>query len=187
LKKFIRIPYEEESRFSYDELNSRLENIIAEQKELALYKLEGSPLYLLEKDEKEPDQYTLKYHHSYKKDMCDTTIRFYIEKGLERSRVKGFFCKPAGIWAVFWGVIGSVFIDFLIITYCLLFTANFDLGNALMISFAAMVVRGYVCLSVLQFNRRRLEEVKLKMADILGVEIENSENIEGKEDNNERN
>lgn len=187
MKKFIRIPYEEESSFSYDELKSRLDNIMEEQAELALYKLEGSPLYLLEKDEKEPDQYNLKYHHSYKKDMCDTCIRFYIEKGLERSRVKGFFCKPAGSWAVFWGIIGSLFIDFLIITYCLLFTANFDLGNALMISFAAMVVRGYVCLSVLQFNRRRLEEIKLKMADILGVEIEKDETYEGKEEENERN
>lgn len=187
MKKFIRIPYEEESCFSYDELKNRLDAIIAEQGELALYKLKGSPLYLLEKEKNEEDQYAVNYHHSYKKDMCDTCVRFYIEKGLERSRVKGFFCKPKSSWAVFWGIIGSLFIDFLIITYCLLFTANFDLGNALMISFAAMVVRGYVCLSILQFNRRRIEEVRLKLKDMLGIVSEESDNPTGKEEVNERN
>ena len=104
--------------------------------------------------------------------MCDTCVRFYIEKGLEKCTAKGFICKPAGSWAVFWGIIATLFIDFLIITYCLLFTANFDLTNALMISFCAIIVRGYICMSVMQFNRRRLEDIKLKMMDILGVEPE---------------
>ncbi len=181
MKKFIRIPYEEESTFSPDELKARLDGILAEQKELSLYKLKGSPLFLLE-EEKEEGQYALKYHHAYKKDMCDTCVRFYIEKGLERSRVKGFICKPAGSWAVFWGIIATLLIDFMIITYCLLFTANFDMLKALMISGCAIAVRAYVCMSVVQFNRQRLEDVKNKMADILGIE-NNSE--EGNE--NERN
>jgi len=119
--------------------------------------------------------------------MCDTCVRFYIEKGLERSRVKGFFCKPKSSWAVFWGIIGSLFIDFLIISYCLLFTANFDLGNAMMISFAAMVVRGYICLSILRFNSRRLEEVKLKLAEMVGVKTDEDENSEKEEETHERN
>ncbi len=177
MKKFIRIPYEEESVYTSSELMEKLENILSEQRELSLYKLKGSPLYLLEK-EKEEGQFTLKYHHSYKKDMCDTCVRFYIEKGLERCRVKGFVCKPAGSWAVFWGVIATLLIDFLIITYCLLFTANFDLSKALMISGCAALVRGYVCMSVVQFNSRRLEEIKKKMADILGIETEEEEQNE---------
>lgn len=177
MKKFIRIPYEEESIYTNAELKERLENILSEQKELALYKLQGSPLFLLDK-EKEEGQYALKYHHSYKKDMCDTCVRFYIEKGLERSRVKGFICKPIGSWAVFWGVIATLLIDFIIITYCLLFTADFDLLKALMISGFAILVRGYVCMSVVQFNSRRLEEVKKKMADILGIETQEEEQNE---------
>lgn len=187
MKKFIRIPYDEESSFSYSELKERLNGILAEQAELSLYKLKGSPLYLLEEEKNETDQYTLTYHHSYKKDMCDTCVRFYIEKGLERSRIKGFFCKPKSSWAVFWGVIGSLFIDFLIISYCLLFTANFDLTNALMISFTAMIVRAYICLSVLRFNTRRLEEVKLKLAEIAGVKTNESENSGNEDDTHERN
>lgn len=168
MKKFIRIPYEQDSGYSYEELNANIGRIIKEQNELSLYKLKGSPLYLLEK-EKEEGQFCLKYHHSYKKDMCDTCVRFYIEKGLEKCTVKGFICKPAGSWAVFWGIIATLFIDFLIITYCLLFTANFDMTKALMISGVATVVRAYICMSVMQFNRFRLEEIKQKMAEITGT------------------
>ncbi len=169
MKKFIRIPYEEESTMTYSELTEKFNGIMEEQKELTLYKLKGTPLFLLER-EKEEDSYVLKYHHAYKKDMCDTCVRFYIEKGLELCRVKGFICKPAGSWAVFWGVIATVLIDFLIITFCLLFTANFNLTQALMISLCAIGVRAYVCMSVVQFNRQRLEDVKNKMCGILGAE-----------------
>ena len=41
--------------------------------------------------------------------------------------------------------------------------------------------------NMLKYNPRLLEEIKLKMADILGIEIEKDENSEGKEENNERN
>ena len=51
MKKFIRIPYEQESAFSADELKKRLGMTIEKQKELSLYKLKGAPLFLLsEKD-----------------------------------------------------------------------------------------------------------------------------------------
>ena len=183
MKNFMRIPYEQDSSLSDKELTARIVGILKEQSELALYKLKGSPLYLLEK-EKEEGQYCLKYHHSYKKDMCDTCVRFYIEKGLEKCTAKGFICKPAGSWAVFWGVIATLFIDFLIITYCILFTADFDIGKALLISLLADAVRAYICMSIMQFNRRRLEEIKLKMSEILGAPTE--ENTERNEEN-ERN
>lgn len=171
MKKFIRIPYEEESTLTSAELTEKLEAIMEEQKELVLYKLKGTPLFLLEK-EKDEDSYALNYHHAYKKDMCDTCVRFYIEKGLERCRVKGFICKPKGSWAVFWGIIATLIIDFLIITYCILFTADFNLLRGIMVSMFASVVRAYVCMSVVQFNRQRLETVKEKMNEILGIEKE---------------
>lgn len=180
MKKFMRIPYEQDSTYSGEQLQANIDELIKEQNELSLYKLKGSPLYLISK-EKEEGQYRLEYHHSYKKDMCDTCVRFYIEKGLEKCTAKGFICKPTGSWAVFWGVIATLFIDFLIITYCLLFTANFDMTKALMISAVATIIRAYVCMSVMQFNRRRLEEIKLKMMEILGVEPE--EETERNEEN----
>lgn len=164
MKKFIRIPYEQESAFSADELKKRLDMAIEKQKELSLYKLKGAPLFLLsEKD----GEYTLNYHHSYKKDMCDTCLRFYIEKGLERASAKGFFCKPRGVWATFWGVIATLLIDFLIISYCLLFTVDFSLSNALMISFTASIVRAYLCISMVRFTDKRVKDIRLEMNRLL--------------------
>ena len=39
MKKFMRIPYEQDSSFSYEELAARVDGIIKEQGELALYEL----------------------------------------------------------------------------------------------------------------------------------------------------
>ncbi len=174
MKKFIRIPYEEESTLTSAQLTEKLNAVMEEQKKLTLYKLKGTPLFLLEK-EKEEDTYALDYHHAYKKDMCDTCLRFYIEKGLEKCRVKGFICKPVGLWALFWSVIATVLIDFLVITYCILFTADFNLLQALMISLCAMGVRAYICMSLVQFNRQRLDDIKNKMCEILEIEKEEEE------------
>lgn len=164
MRKFIRIPFEQDSAYSADELKKRLDEEMERQKELTLYKLKGTPLFLL--SEKDGD-YTLNYHHCYKKDMCDTCLRFYIEKGLERASVKGYFCKPRGVWGTFWGIIATLLIDFLIITYCILFTANFDLTNALMISFTVSIVRAYLCLSAVRFGEKRVKDIKLEMNRLL--------------------
>ena len=97
---------------------------------------------------------------------------------------KGLYLQTYRLMGGFLGRYRNPFIDFLIITYCLLFTADFDMSKALMISFVATIVRAYICMSVMQFNRRRLEEIKLKMMEILGVEPE--EETERNEEN-ERN
>ncbi len=165
MKKFIRVPYEEESRFSYEETKKRLASALAEQKKLQLYKLKGAALFLL--SEKENDEYTLSYYHSYKTDFCDTCLRFYLEKGLERCNVKGFFCKPRAVWGFFWGTVATLLIDFLVITYCILFTADFDLTNALLISGTAVLLRAYICLSLVQFDKRRLKAVKEEMLRLI--------------------
>ncbi len=181
MKKFIRVPYEEDSRFSYEELKGRLDQMLQKQKDLALYKLKGSALFLLSADGE--DEYTLRYYHSYKKDFCDTCLRFYLVKGLERSGVKGFFCKPKAIWAFFWGVIATLMIDFCVITYCILFTADFNLTSALMISGTAVLVRAYLCLSLVQFNSERMRALKKEMLRLLRETEEPEEKGEENEGN----
>lgn len=157
-KKFIKMAFEEESIMSGDELTEKLDGIIEEQKNMQLYKLKNTPVFLWEK--KAESEYSLKFYHSYKTDMCDTALTVMVEKGLERSTLKGFFHKPKGIWAVFFGVIGSLFIDFLILSYCLLFVADFNLMNGLMISALATMVRIYVCVSLLELDRDRMKKIK---------------------------
>lgn len=184
MKKFIRIPYEEESRFSLDALRAKLDRTIEAQKKLSLYKLKGEPLFLLLK---KGEDYTLRYYHSYKKDFCDTCLCFSLVKGLERSGVKGHFRKPFGSWAFFWGVIVTLLIDFCVITYCFLFTAGFDLNTALMISGTALLVRAYVCMSLVQFNAERVKMLKTEMLRLLREEETEAEPQSKKEgDENER-
>lgn len=172
-KKFVRTPIEEESLLSYEELTGKLNKIIEKQKELKLHKLEGAPLFLWKKEGE--SEYSMKYYHSYKKDMCDTMLAIRVEKGLERSGVYGYICKPAGIWGVFWGIIATLLLDFLILSYCLLFVAGFDLTNGLMVSAAAIIVRAYICLSLLELTKDRTANVKGELLRILHEKEEKDE------------
>lgn len=175
-KKFVRTPIEEESPLSYEELTGKLDKIIEKQGELKLHKLEGAPLFLWKKEGE--SEYSLKYYHSYKKDMCDTMLAIRVEKGLERSGVYGYICKPAGIWGVFWGIIATLFIDFLVLSYCLLFVAGFDLTNGLMISAAAIIVRAYICFSLLEITKDRTAKIKGELLRILQEKEEQEQQIQ---------
>ncbi len=172
-KKFVRTPIEEESALSYEELTGKLDKIIEKQAELKLHKLEGAPLFLWKKEGE--SEYSLKYYHSYKKDMCDTMLAIRVEKELERSGVYGYICKPAGIWGVFWGIIATLFIDFLVLSYCLLFVAGFDLTNGLMVSAAAIIVRAYICFSLLEISKDRMARIKGELLRILHEKEEKDE------------
>lgn len=175
-KKFVRTPIEEESLLSYEELTGKLNKTIEKQKELKLHKLEGAPLFLWKKEGE--SEYSMKYYHSYKKDMCDTMLAIRVEKGLERSGVYGYICKPAGIWGVFWGIIATLLLDFLILSYCLLFVAGFDLTNGLMVSAAAIIVRAYICFSLLEISKDRMSRIKGELLRILHEKEEKDEQEE---------
>lgn len=182
-KKFVRTPIEEESALSYEELTGKLDKIIEKQGELKLHKLEGAPLFLWKKEGE--SEYSLKYYHSYKKDMCDTMLAIRAEKGLERSGVYGYICKPAGIWGVFWGIIATLFIDFLVLSYCLLFVAGFDLTNGLMVSAAAIIVRAYICFSLLEISKDRMARIKGELLRILHEKEDKDEQDKQKEQESE--
>lgn len=176
-KKFIKMAFEEESLMSGDELTEKLDNIIEEQKNMQLYKLKNAPVFLWEK--KGEKEYYLKYYHSYKTDMCDTALNVTVEKGLERCCLKGFFCKPKGIWAVFFGIIASLFIDFLVLSFCFLFVADFSLTNGLMISAVATIVRAYICIALLELDKDRMKKIKEYVLPLIREKAEKEKENEG--------
>lgn len=176
-KKFIKMAFEEESVMSEGKLTEKLDNIIEEQKKLQLYKLKNAPVFLWEK--KGEGEYYLKYYHSYKTDMCDTALSVAVEKGLERCTLKGFFCKPKGIWAVFFGIIASLFIDFLVLSFCLLFVAGFNLTDGLMISAVAVIVRAYICIALLELDKERMKKIKEYILPLIREKAEKEKKNEG--------
>ena len=164
-RKFVRMRVEEESVMSRDELNKKLDGIIEAQYRKNLKKLKGSPLCLWQ--HAGDNCYRLRYYHSYREDMCDTMMTVDVEKGMERCSIHGFIHKPPAIWACFWGVIASVFIDFLVITWCLLFTENFDLVNGFMISGAICLVRAYICVALIELNREKVKILREELRRVI--------------------
>lgn len=179
-KKFIKMPVEEESTYSYDELKEKLDGIIESQADMQLYKQKGKPIFLWSKRKNE-DEYELKYYHSYKTDMCDNMLVIGIKRGLERSNVTGFVCKPRGIWATFWGIVASPIIDFLILSYCFLFVAGFNLMDGLAVSAAALIVRAYLCFSLLEINRDRANKLKEELLNVIRKPYGDDEDTETEE------
>lgn len=169
-KKFIKTPIEEDSLLTNEALTARLDGIVERQKTMKLYKLKGSPLFLWSKNRE--DEYSLRYYHSYKTDMCDTMMTIHVTKGMEHCRTEGFIHKPAGIWGTFWGVVASLFIDFIVLSYCLLFVAGFNLYNGLAVSAAAIVVRIFICLSLLEINRDRMKLLKTELLRVINTNEE---------------
>ena len=164
-KKFVKMRVEEECAMSRDELVRKLDGIIDTQYRRDLNKLRGSELCLWSKADE--DCYRLKFYHSYREDMCDTMMTIDIEKGMERCSIHGFIHKPAAIWACFWGVIASVLIDFLVISWLVLFGENFSLDGALMISGAACLVRVYICMALLELNREKVRLIREEMYSVI--------------------
>lgn len=164
-RKFIKMRVEEESTLSRDELTAKLDTLIDAQFRRNLNKLKGSPLLLWQHAGE--DCYKLKYYHSYREDMCDTMMTVDIEKGMERCSVHGFIHKPPAIWACFWGVIASVFIDFLILSWLVLFGENFDLSHGLMISGAVCLVRVYICTALIELDREKVRILREELYRVI--------------------
>jgi hypothetical protein len=164
-RKFIKMRVEEESVMSREALDKKLDGIIDAQYRKNLRKLKGSPLCLWQHAGE--GRYKLRYYHSYREDMCDTMMTVDVEKGMERCSVHGFVHKPPAIWACFWGVIASVFIDFLVISWLLLFSENFDLINGLMVSGAVCLVRIYICVALLELNREKVRILREELYRVI--------------------
>ena len=156
---------EEECAMSRDELVEKLDGIIDTQYRRNLSKLRGNELCLWSKASE--DSYRLRFYHSYREDMCDTMMTIDIEKGMERCSIHGFIHKPAAIWACFWGVIASVLIDFIVLSWMLLFSENFSLEGGLMVSGAICLVRVYICMALLELNREKVRLIREELYSVI--------------------
>ncbi len=154
---------------SRDALTEKLDTLIETQYRRNLNKLKGASLCLWQRAG--TDRYRLRYYHSYRTDMCDTMMTVDIEKGMERCSVHGSVHKPASIWVMFWGVIASVLIDFIIISWLVLFGEGFsverDLLNALMISGAVCLVRAYICTALIELDRAKVRILREELLRVI--------------------
>lgn len=182
-RKFIKMAVEEESTLSKDKLTKKLDGIIDTQYRRNLKKLKGSPLLLWSKVD--DSRYRLKYYHSWKEDMCDTVMTVDIEKGMERCSLHGFIHKPAAIWACFAGVIASVIIDFIVISWLLLFTADFDLTQGLMFSGAVCLVRAYICVALVELSRDKVKILREELNRVIHDDQSGDDDTDGGNDGND--
>ena len=60
-----------------------------------------------------------------------------------------------------------MFIDFLVLSWLLLFTESFDLSNGLMVSGAICLVRVYVCLALLELDRNKVKILREELYRVI--------------------
>lgn len=156
MKKIVKVPVAYDSELSKEELEKKLKNTIEEQ---------ALPENLPEKSRqyfywhRNEDIYELKFYHSFRSDMCDTAFTGRIEKGLSGSRLEGEIKKPAGVWAVFWSIIGAVLLITAVFLISVLLSAEPELGLIPIFMFVVFVPVAFVEVSLLMFDEKRLRTI----------------------------
>ena len=178
MKRAIRVPVTFESRLTTEELTQKID----EEMSSDIWRqsdLKGRQIYMWRRD---GDNVELKYCHSYLSDMCDTMFQGTLNKGLQGSQLDGFIKKPAGVWAIFWVIIGIA----AIVTGGLLFAVGFseepELGLLLIFPLILLVV-AFIEASLLRFDKSRLAEINRYLreltsaenTDVLGEDLESDE------------
>ena len=178
MKRAIRVPVTFESRLSAEELGQKIDGEISSD----IWResnLKGRQIYLWRR---EGDSVELKYFHSYRSDMCDTMFQGVMNKGLQGSQLDGFIKKPAGVWAIFWVIIGIA----LAVTVALLFAVGFseehEIGLLLIFPLILLVV-AFIEVSLLRFEKSRLANINKYLreftsaenTDVLGEDLDSDE------------
>ena len=178
MKRAIKVPVTFESRLSAEELTQKIDKEASSD----IWResdLKGRQIYLWRR---EGDNVELKYFHSYRSDMCDTMFQGTLNKGLQGSQLDGSIKKPAGVWAIFWVIIGIAFA----VTAALLFAVGFseepELGLLLIFPLILVVV-AFIEASLLRFDKNRLavinkylrEFTSAENTDVLGEDLESDE------------
>ena len=178
MKRAIRIPVTFESRLSTEELGQKIDDEIHSD----IWResdLKGRQIYIWRR---EGDSVELKYFHSYRSDMCDTMFQGVMNKGLQGSQLDGSIKKPAGVWAIFWVIIGIA----LAVTAALLFAVGFseehEIGLLLIFPLILLVV-AFIEASLLRFEKSRLANINKYLreftsaenTDVLGEDLDSDE------------
>lgn len=175
-RKTAKIPVEFFSGMSKAQLLERLDEKLNEQKGEQLYKQKGKPVFVWGRS---GDEITLQYYRNYRKDMCDTAFRGVFKEEPTGCNLEGCYCKPKGIWVIFWLLAAVFLIIFTAAPIILAQSPDIPLYYALpAMTFIAVAV--YILVSLLKFDKKQLkimndclrEFTEAKNADILGEELE---------------
>lgn len=156
MKKVVKVPAAYETELSKEELEEKLGGRIEEQ---------ALPENLPEKSRqyfywrKKEELYELKFYHSFRSDMCDTAFVGKIEKGLSGSRLEGEFVKPAGVWAVFWIIIGAALLITAVFVLSMFMSEEPELGMIPIFLLVVYVPAAFVEANLLMFDSKRLKTV----------------------------
>lgn len=179
MKKIARIAADFESPLSESELKEKIAKTIEEQ-ELEENHPERSRQYFFW--ESGNGEYRLRFFHSYKNDMCDTAFYGIINKGLNGCRLEGFFKKPAGVWGVFWTIIGVACAIALAFFLSVFLSEEPELGM-IPIFLTVLVPVAFIEVNLLMFDKKRIKTINdylreftaAKNTDVLGEELEEEE------------
>lgn len=179
MKKIAKIPAEFESPLSEKELKEKISTAIAEQQLEDNLPEKGRQYFFWEEKQGE---YRLRFYHSYKNDMCDTAYHGIINKGLEGSCLEGFFKKPAGIWGVFWTIIGIAIVIAAAFFISIFLSEEPELGM-IPIFLTVLVPVAFIEVNMLIFDKKRIkalnkylrEFTSAQNTDVLGEELEEEE------------
>ena len=180
MKKIVKVPVAYDTELSKEELEEKLKNTIEEQA-LPENRPEKSRQYFYWRSQE--DVYELKFYHSFRSDMCDTAFVGQIEKGLSGSRLEGEIKKPAGVWAVFWSIIGVALLISIVFFLSVLLSAEPEVGMIPLFMLVVFVPAAFVEVSLLMFDSKRLRIINKYLRDF--TEATNQDMLED-ELNNER-
>lgn len=180
MKKIVKVPVAYDTELSKEELEEKLKNTIEEQA-LPENLPEKSRQYFYWRSQE--DVYELKFYHSFRSDMCDTAFVGQIEKGLSGSRLEGEIKKPAGVWAVFWSIIGVALLISIVFFLSVLLSAEPEVGMIPLFMLVVFVPAAFVEVSLLMFDSKRLRIINKYLRDF--TEATNQDMLED-ELNNER-
>ncbi len=182
MKKIAKIPASFESRLSSEEFDRKVRDTLTEReeeneepadekgRELFLWEIRGN------------GEYRLKFYHSYKSDMCDTSFVGTVTKGLSGCQLDGQIKKPGGIWAVFWVIIGAALLIMTAFGIALLFSEVPEIG-LIPLFMLILVPVAFVEINLLMFDKKRLKAINeylrefpsAENIDILSQELEEDE------------
>lgn len=156
MKKIAKVSVAYDTELSKEELEKKLKSGIEEQAlPENLPERSRQYFYWSNKD----DTYELKFYHSFRSDMCDTAFVGQIEKGLSGCRLEGEIKKPAGVWAVFWSIIGVTALISIVFFLSVLLSEIPELGLIPLFMLVVFVPVAFVEVNLLMFDKKRLEAV----------------------------
>lgn len=169
---FIKQPFDVDSPYAYDEMSKKFDDKIEKQNKISLYKMKGQPLFLFSRN---LNIIQLKYYQSYKNDMCDTMYEGELKKGLEGCQLIGNIKKPRAIWAICIGIVCTLLIDLLVISFFITFYEDFDILNHLVLWFTLIAARAIMIVHLLRFDRKRAKLVKEEITKFMQTERKNED------------